>query len=97
MDEDLVIEEVEFVKEEERLIVDDEIYKRTLEESFLDTYPISRQNDYLIQNKVKEEAENFLQLTHKYNNTLEYPNTFVKQIMDENYKFITPITSNEKK
>ena len=97
MNSNIEFENTEYVKESNRIYQDDTIIAKAIEETLLDLYPINEQNSYFVQDNIKRETDDFILLKNKVLENIDYKNKLVKDIVEENSKFIFPITSNEKK
>ena len=97
MDSNVEFENIEYIKESNRIYQDDNIIAKAIEETLLDLYPLNEQNDYIVQDNIKRETDDFIVLKNKVLENIKYKNTLVKDIIEEKSKFIIPITSNKRK
>ena len=84
------------LKNQNRIYQDDTIIAKAIEETLLDLYPLNEQNDYYVQDSIKEETD-FIVLKNQVLENINYKNNLIKNIVEENSKFIIPLTSNKRK
>ena len=54
MNSNIEFENIEYIKESNRIYQDDTIIAKAIEETLLDLYPLNEQNDYYVQDSIKE-------------------------------------------